>query len=86
MWKRAELARRVLARSGLDDAGRINLAYRLALCRPATAKEIDRAKDYITAYEAAAQNNEPSAGDPAADPWTSFCQALLASAEFRYVR
>ena len=35
------LAERLLQRTDLDDAGRIQLAYRLTVGRPATAKEID---------------------------------------------
>src|SRR5207253_6530231 len=48
------LAGRVLAGKKLADAGRVTLAYQLALCRPATAKEIERALSYITDYAAAA--------------------------------
>jgi hypothetical protein len=66
-----------LARSGQDDTGRIGLAYRLALGRAATDKEIERVRRYLADYEAEA--NRPSA-------WASFCQALLGSAEFRYLQ
>jgi hypothetical protein len=74
------LAERILRETSLADAGRIGLAYRLTLGRPAAASEIDRASSYLADYQAAARDS------PARAAWASFCQALLASAEFRYVR
>jgi hypothetical protein len=59
-------------------------AYRLTLARPATAKEIERATSYVHDYEAAARDE--GVADPRSAAWSSFCQALLASAEFRYLR
>jgi Protein of unknown function (DUF1553) len=70
------LANRVL-RADLDDAARITLAYRLTLSRPATAKEIERARAYIADYAAETTR---------AEAWGSFCQAILASAEFRFLK
>jgi hypothetical protein len=82
------LARRLLGRTDLDDARRINLAYRLTLGRPATSSEIDRVKGYLADYQAAAAERERAAKAPTprVEAWGSFCQAVLASAEFRYVR
>jgi hypothetical protein len=82
------LAKRLSERTGLDDSARIGLAFRWTLGRPATAKEITGATFYLNDYEA---NTRAGAADPKADAaraaaWTSFAQALLASAEFRYVR
>src|SRR5262249_38990318 len=116
---------------------RFELAYQLALNRPATAREVERARRFVAEYEselasatpplmAAAQkhssDNEQDRGtgagsgttrkpspiskpkgpadesngsskdepvrpvDPKTAAWASFCQALLGSAEFRYVR
>jgi cytochrome c553 len=78
------LAGRLLKRADLDDAGRIQLAYRLALGRAATAKEVERVRDYVADYESAAR--EEGAANPRAAAWASFGQAVLASAEFRYVK
>jgi cytochrome c553 len=72
------LANRLLQQPEGDDASRIHLAYRLAMGRVATAKEVERVKTYLSEYEAATDSR------PAA--WASFCQALLASAEFRFLR
>jgi mono/diheme cytochrome c family protein len=77
------LADRLLKRTDLDDAGRITLAYRLTVSRPATAKEIERVRSYLADYEAEARKEGPNARNAA---WGSFCQAILASAEFRYIR
>ena len=68
----------------LDDAARISLAYRLAVSRPPTVKEIERARVYLAGYEGTARAE--NAGDPRAAAWASFTQAILASAEFRYIR
>ncbi len=66
-----------LVKHSTDDDARIDLAYRLTLGRPASAKEVERAKTYISDYAAA---DSPNAA------WASFSQALLASAEFRFLR
>jgi hypothetical protein len=79
----AALAARLLVNPDLDDAGRIRLAYRLTLGREATAKEVERVQKFLADYEAAAGK---TVGDARTAAWSSFCQALLASAEFRYVR
>lgn len=79
------LATRVLARKDLDDAGRLKLVYQLALSRPAAPKEIERATSYIADYAAAA-SEEKSVQNPRMAAWSSFCQAVLASAEFRYIK
>ncbi len=73
------LADRLLA-AERDDVRRIDLAYRLALARPATASERDRALGFLRAASARAK-----AADPAREAWSLFCQAIFAGAEFRYL-
>ncbi len=81
------LAHRLLRRTDLDDPSRIHLAYRLALSRAASAKEIERAKSYLVEYEVAARaEGSVNPTEPRTAAWGSFCQAVVASAEFRYVR
>jgi hypothetical protein len=81
------LAKRLLDRTGLDDSSRISLAFRLALGRSATEKEIVIAKSFLGDYEARIRVEAAETKiDARAAAWTSFSQALLASAEFRYVR
>jgi len=66
------LANQLRDAPGLDDAGRIDLGYRLAFGRPATSAEKERGGKFL--------------GDkPTAAGWTEFCHALLASAEFLYL-
>jgi hypothetical protein len=73
------LAERVRAADG-DDARGIDRAYRLALARPPTAAERDRALAFLRAF--AARTGAPG---PTREAWAAFCQALFASAEFRYL-
>jgi hypothetical protein len=68
-------AQRLLAEKAVDDAARIDLAYRNALGRSSTSIERQRAARFIAGYEA----KDKTAG------WAAFCQALLACAEFRYL-
>jgi cytochrome c553 len=63
-----------------DEVRRIDRAYRLALARPATAAERDRARAFLGRFAA-----QTGASGQASHVWTAFCQALLASGEFRYV-
>jgi hypothetical protein len=74
------LAGRVLREKG-DDCAHIALAYRLTLARKPTEKEVRRALAYLQDCERA---GEPA--DPKTPAWMSFCQALLGSAEFRYLK
>ena len=67
-------AQRLTGEKGMDDAARVDLAYRLALARPASDREKARALAYV---------QQSGGGDKA---WANFCQALFASAEFRYVQ
>ena len=62
-----------------DPKERITAAYLLAFSRPPTAAEITRAEGYLKTH----------AGERGGSPETAlatFCQALFASAEFRYVK
>jgi cytochrome c553 len=84
------LAKRLLAPAEASDTDRLKVAFLLTMGRAATAKEIDKAKKYLAAYEAAAGKLDKGVAVEAANPktaaWASFCQALLASAEFRFIR
>jgi len=80
------LAGRVLKQSDLGDAGRIHLVYRFALARSPAAKEIERARSYLSEYEIALRDEATPPVHARTSVWSSFCQALLASAEFRFIR
>jgi hypothetical protein len=66
-------AERLAAKSDLtSDAARVDYAFRLVLGRPATADEQAATLAYVQGSEASTT------------AWTSVCQTLFASAEFRY--
>jgi hypothetical protein len=71
-------AKSLLDNDKLDNAQRIDQAYRRALCRPATKGEIESAVEFL--------NKETMQSEEARlVGWSAFCQALYMSAEFRYV-
>ena len=80
------LARRISKAPGLDHKGRITLAYELALCRPPTDAERARAdiflRDEVKDLIKLAKGKVPAAAEAA---YATFCQALFASAEFRFL-
>ena len=74
-------AKRLLQRKDLDARSRIEYAYRQTIGRRPTKAEIDSAVSYIQSF--AERESEVKQSELAA--WTSFCHALFASLEFRYV-
>jgi hypothetical protein len=72
------MAERVCA-AEKDEALRVERAYKLAFARPPTAGERDRALAFLREFVAR------GTADTAHNPWPAFCQALFASAEFRYL-
>ncbi|MBK9167494.1 MAG: DUF1549 domain-containing protein [Bryobacterales bacterium] len=79
------MARDLLARADLDDAGRIRETYERALARPPAARDIDRALTFIARVAAAREADEADPAKRRLFAWQSFCKALLASNEFVYV-
>jgi Protein of unknown function (DUF1553)/Protein of unknown function (DUF1549) len=73
-----------LSQRKLDEHDLIQSAYRWTLGRTTTPKETERAMTYLAEYEAEVRSADANNARTAA--WTSFCQAILASAEFRFVR
>jgi hypothetical protein len=68
-----------------DDARRVETAYLRALNRPATSEERTRAQAFIDDYERALEGTQKDPEKRRIEAWRSFCQALYASSEFRYV-
>jgi hypothetical protein len=66
--------------AGEDEMRKIDRAYRLALTRPPRDAERDRALAFLRDFGARAGGT-----DPMRAAWSAFCQALFASAEFRYL-
>jgi len=81
------MARHILAQP-LSQTQRITLAYQTALSRLPTDAERARAEQYLIDEAAglAAVIKGGKAEDAAALSWSTFCQALFASAEFRYLK
>ena len=79
------MAKRILATT-LDYPSRLNLAYHLTLGRPAIDAERKRADQYLLSEAKAIIPLKGGDKDSAAHlAWATFCQALFASAEFRYL-
>jgi len=77
---------RRLADSGIEDpVKRLELAFEMALCRKPTPEETDSIRKFIEDFNATLR--EEGRGQVAARQLVgvSFCQALLACAEFRYL-
>jgi hypothetical protein len=67
-------AARLLKMDKLDDRHRVEMAYLLAIGRSPTKQQYENALNYLQA-----------SGTDRQKSWASFCQALFASVEFRYV-
>ncbi|MBL8830359.1 MAG: PSD1 domain-containing protein [Planctomycetaceae bacterium] len=84
------LGERLLSDAALDDAGRVASVYRRAFAREATTAEVNRALQYLSSPESlvsdAKVKTPPTAEQLRLERWTSFCQIIFASAEFRYVK
>jgi hypothetical protein len=72
-------ARALLAARELDDAGRVDRAYRLALGRPPAGRERRLALDFV------AEVGETATADERLAVWARFYQALFGCIDFRYV-
>ena len=77
-----QLARRLLARSGVDDAERIEQAYLAVLSRRPSRAERDRVRRFLA--EQVPAGREP-AGDTRQKAWARFAQSLFAVPECRYL-
>ena len=66
-----------------DDDARIEAAYLRFLARTPTDAERTRARDFLAGFLAG--NSSAKTTDRPRAAWTAFCQALYASAEFRYL-
>ena len=81
------LAKRLLAMTQYDHGQRIIMAYMLTLSRPPTPAEAARSEQYLTAFTPHADSAASPAPAAAAETaWSTFCQALFACAEFRYLK
>jgi cytochrome c553 len=77
------LAEKLLNDSSLDDSGRVSRIMLAALNRPATQKDIQQARQFLSDFKPALANvkDEPS---PDVAAWARYCHAIFASSEFLY--
>ncbi len=76
---------RLLAVGDLGDSARVALAFRIALNRDPSAKETEASTEFVKRSESTIETTEKDKEQLRVRAWAAFCQALLASAEFRYV-
>ena len=79
-----EMAQRLLAASEMDDAARVDRAYKIALGRSPDPGELVKSLAFLKRYErvSKAVGSVSGASEPRLDAWRSFCHALMASNEF----
>lgn len=75
------MAERLLAHRNWNPEQRIRRAYQLALSRRPTEQELDQAAGYLNRQGSRSERET----EPVPQRWSAFCQALFASAEFRYL-
>jgi hypothetical protein len=69
-----------------DDSQRVSLAYRTAVGRPPTSAETNRALAFIDDLSAARVTATGLDEEKRIRVWAMFCQSLIASNEFMYLR
>ncbi len=84
------LSKQLLEENQLDDAQRVAIIYGRAFSREATTGELNRALQYLSGLESlmsdSKSNSKLTFEQLRLERWTSFCQTIFASAEFRYVK
>ena len=78
------MARRLIAEQTSPDE-RIKVAYQLAYGRPPTAGELEKTQQFFKRYLAGTGDNSRGSQYYRGNAMSVFCQALLCSAEFRYL-
>lgn len=69
-----------------DKEARLRAAYRFAFSREATAEDLRRAENYLTAADASLNSSQQDSTKREQQTWTLLCQALMMSNEFIYLR
>jgi hypothetical protein len=80
------LAKHLLADASLDDAGRVKSIILAALNRPATDRDVQQARQFLSDFEPELEKlkNEPE--NPELEAWARYCHAVFVSSEFLYRR
>jgi hypothetical protein len=85
MLEQAEGLARRLIDSSSDSRQRIDMAQRLAWCRPATADEQVRSVHYVEEYRRHLQESGVPADRIELEAWTSYARILFSANEFVYL-
>ena len=80
------LAERLLEDGHLDDAGRVARVIMATLNRPATERDVQQARQFVSDFGAHLQSTENAPKNPLTETWARYCQAILVSSEFLYRR
>ncbi len=78
----ADWAERLRARTDLNDAGRVRLAYENAYGRAASDEECARALEYLSRFDALLTSKGVKDADRPARKWQAMAQSILAASEF----
>jgi hypothetical protein len=70
---------------GLGDAERVGRLVMATLSRPATARDVEQARQFVSDFRAGLAKKDAGA-DADLGAWARYCQALFASSEFLYRR
>jgi hypothetical protein len=79
------LAEKLVGDGGLDDAGRVSRIMLTALNRPATERDIQQGRQFISDFKAGI-NKVNSEASPEIAAWARYCHAIFVSSEFLYRR
>ncbi|MGH7200222.1 MAG: PSD1 and planctomycete cytochrome C domain-containing protein [Planctomycetaceae bacterium] len=79
------VALRVLEQKQIEDADRVQLAHKACLSRPASDREVAAALAFLQRMDRHLSASISDPGDRRRAVWSSYCQALFGSAEFRYL-
>jgi hypothetical protein len=80
------MAERLLARTDLDDAGRVREAFLCAFSRTANEKETARALEGLNRIADSLAEKNLTAEETRRAAWQSLCRVLIASSNFVYVQ
>ena len=79
------MARRVFEKASSPEK-RVQLAYQLAYGRQPSNREINSTRQFFERFQAEQKKQTSSRiNNNRGSAWSCFCQALLCSAEFRYL-
>ncbi len=80
------LAASLLEQKNLDDNARVSRIIFSALNRPATDRDFQQAKQFLSDFEGDLRKEPKPPSDTRLEAWTRYCHAIFASSEFLYRR